>query len=670
MAQSSDIESQEQDENTLEKSLLRLKKCKIDKLNIKINAKSFNPRGAGNAKLGSRLFSAILAQFNRFILDTWGWELLGLALSISCQISIGIILYHYDGRLNPSWLHGLTLNSIVSTLVAIAKTSLLSAMASAMGQCKWLWLRKQKKQCLHDFEKLDSASRGPWGCFMLLVDLKIRHFALLGALVTILSLALDPFIQQLLAFPVRFTYKSSKDTGIPVPHTFHDMPDFYDDPNLPSLDLQNTVMCSLFGWGKEISYSLPCPSGDCTWEPFTSLELCSQCLDVTPTVRANTNCERIPAWSNHTTVYPTAGLGAGAVESDTDTDTCKTRFPSAPGVEFRGMSSGAAYYYKNGSELPSPKEPIRPIFTAAYLNIDDLPHTESLGVLNDLPKDVRPFTFLHLPGTFANMSNPLVAVGMIDNIMRPKSQEFRALECSIDFCLKRKVPHVSNGTDKTSSSVMRSAKRKYTASGWGSTWSEELEVNETSPNPQYKTLDQQGYKIEVNDSDAMAIAVVIASAFSGEVDTKSVGNREPLISGSDSTTPLLLLQHAKDCPGLFKSMANVLTHYVRQKTSNPITYGKMAVAESYVLVRWRWLLFPLMLVVLSACFLVLTLLETRRQKTVLWKMSSLAPLYHDLDRVPADAPERISDMEKHAASTRVRLGWIGERGWQLLSIGR
>lgn len=52
-----------------------------------------------------------------------------------------------------------------------------------------------------DFEIFDNASRGPLGSFLLLIRSKGRALAALGAIITLFSLALDPFFQQVVDFP-------------------------------------------------------------------------------------------------------------------------------------------------------------------------------------------------------------------------------------------------------------------------------------------------------------------------------------------------------------------------------------------------------------------------------------------------------------------------------------
>jgi len=80
---------------------------------------------------------------------------------------------------------------------------MLFAVSECIGQAKWLLFRKQP-ETLIGFHNIDEASRGAWSAFLLVLPLRGRAvLASVGALVFVLSLAVDPFIQQVLSYPTR-----------------------------------------------------------------------------------------------------------------------------------------------------------------------------------------------------------------------------------------------------------------------------------------------------------------------------------------------------------------------------------------------------------------------------------------------------------------------------------
>ena len=79
---------------------------------------------------------------------------------------------------------------------------MLLAATESIGQAKWLLFRKQSRN-LADFKTIDEASRGPWGAFLLLYRFWDGRtiLASAGAFIVLASLAVDPFIQQVLSYP-------------------------------------------------------------------------------------------------------------------------------------------------------------------------------------------------------------------------------------------------------------------------------------------------------------------------------------------------------------------------------------------------------------------------------------------------------------------------------------
>ena len=127
----------------------------------------------------------------------WLFELASLVASISCLIAILILLLVYRDRTVPELSMGLTFNAVISVLITAANVAMLSAVGSAMGQIKWKWFRKRSS--LRNLDIFDEVSRGgPWGAVDFLMRIKWRSTAAGGSIVLLLSLAMDPFAQQLL----------------------------------------------------------------------------------------------------------------------------------------------------------------------------------------------------------------------------------------------------------------------------------------------------------------------------------------------------------------------------------------------------------------------------------------------------------------------------------------
>lgn len=105
---------------------------------------------------------------NLFV-DWWMGELLAILLSIMALFAIVLILRKYEGHSLPTLPHNMSLNFVVSTLATVSKSSLLLAVASALGQFKWLWMFSKQRR-LRDLQIFDEASRGPLGASKLLAS--------------------------------------------------------------------------------------------------------------------------------------------------------------------------------------------------------------------------------------------------------------------------------------------------------------------------------------------------------------------------------------------------------------------------------------------------------------------------------------------------------------------
>lgn len=116
--------------------------------------------------------------FTTFVIEWWVQELISWGFSAVCMMTIVGVLWHYDNKTLPQWKLGITLNVFISTFSNLARASLLLPTAEALGQLKWNWFRRESKTML-DFEIFDSASRGPWGAFVLLIRMRGRYVHIL-----------------------------------------------------------------------------------------------------------------------------------------------------------------------------------------------------------------------------------------------------------------------------------------------------------------------------------------------------------------------------------------------------------------------------------------------------------------------------------------------------------
>ena len=136
----------------------------------------------------------------------WIFEALSVLFSIACLAGMIVLLVTIDKQPYEQWRIvnvQLTPNTLLSILVTLAKMSLLVAVTEALGQLKWTYFQQRAHRVL-DLEIFDEATRGPWGALRLLWRVRVRALvASVGAIIVILSLASDPFTQQILTYRSR-----------------------------------------------------------------------------------------------------------------------------------------------------------------------------------------------------------------------------------------------------------------------------------------------------------------------------------------------------------------------------------------------------------------------------------------------------------------------------------
>lgn len=139
----------------------------------------------------------------------WWWEIGATLISVTCVSLIISLLFRANGTLLREWPFQIQPNSILAVLTTIMKTTLLVPIASCIGQLKWRHYALQPRP-LDQLQVIDDASRGPWGSIVVLLKLaghdKAGHFKAFilqgAAIISILALAIDPSVQQIIKLQV------------------------------------------------------------------------------------------------------------------------------------------------------------------------------------------------------------------------------------------------------------------------------------------------------------------------------------------------------------------------------------------------------------------------------------------------------------------------------------
>lgn len=227
------------------------------------------------------------------VFRNWWEELLAAALFIFAFSTLVALLCAYQGQPAPQWPLNFTFNTALSVLGAIFRAPALFIVAEGLGQLKWQWL-SAKHRPISDLTAYDDATRGPWGATKLLLTARWRDLlAFLGALLTVVSLAIDPFTQAVVSY---YPCTTILTTAYP---TMSQINSFFSDGMLgwsvPPWAEQ--AFDASFYNPASITPNFTCATESCKFgELYHSIGLCVTCGDVTHEVQ--TECTDDPENGN------------------------------------------------------------------------------------------------------------------------------------------------------------------------------------------------------------------------------------------------------------------------------------------------------------------------------------------------------------------------------------
>ncbi|KAI9894189.1 MAG: hypothetical protein M1814_004043 [Vezdaea aestivalis] len=215
----------------------------------------------------------------------WAWEITAALASVILLLALVGLLAAYD-NCPVSQLRGVTLNTYVAIFSTAGRTTLVFFIAEAIGQWKWLLYATGARPLL-DVERVDAASRGPWGATLLVWLGRKTSILPLGALTIILSLALDPFAQQLVQTEIRMTNSASLKAMIARAPRYSQEFDLGPSGPVPAfadadIPMKTAILEGLTRTEGDVlnQTTYECPGDNCTWTPFESLAVCNSCNDL------------------------------------------------------------------------------------------------------------------------------------------------------------------------------------------------------------------------------------------------------------------------------------------------------------------------------------------------------------------------------------------------------
>ncbi|KAI8945263.1 hypothetical protein F4801DRAFT_598146 [Xylaria longipes] len=549
----------------------------------------------------------------------WAWEYVALALSASAITTQIILLAYIDNLQLSHWRLPTSPTTVVSILAAISRASIGFTISSCLGQAKWNWLRKRPDSLLA-FDRFDDASRGPWGSFWLIIWVRAYHRVAIGAAVTILLLAFEPFFQAILsfdggtilsesAFEARISRNEILDAGtyynrhttsmvIPLPsNETITLEAYVYQPDLGMVSALNNGFYNI-SKAKEQTTSFVCPTANCTWNPFTTLAACGACNDIT----------------DHLKREKKEGINLGNIVYNIATLNTSWTINSLPDVNLTNVS-----WQKGITDSQLDK--------AAYMaatRLTNHQHTVS----------------------FKNLSNMITAVQVlkaaddyINGYVIWDDTSVIATECALYFC-----------TNAYSSSVKQGELyERIVASATFDKWNNYSVFPRVNNGERYNVYDLDRSNLELliplEDTQRFYLPENITRRFA--LTQHAVGSTVQFVNneffseqmvwpldgdGAYSTPPVVqALYQSTNLSATFNNAARSMTNWMRDISNTSPQIGTAQEWAIWIHVEWAYIAAPLATFVAGLAFCIYCIFETHKLGLEPWKTAAIATLTHSVD---------------------------------------
>lgn len=419
-------------------------------------------------------------------------------------------------------------------------------------------------------------------------------------------------------------------------YVFHDLP-VYLRQSLPAsasslpLPMRAAIYDSILSLGDmDSTLNIDCPTGNCAFEEIETLGFCSICNDVTAEI----------------TVNCTEGKAFDGVDED---KYCSYFLPGNLTIPVqRGIVDG---------DFRRPFDSSDQIIETTDMNVVVLPRFQSLW-----PRDFMPGQPDREPNTttFQGISNPLLAFGRVvfnkSDVPAPTiggKVNPRATECALSWCVQRLATGVRNGIIS-----------QNTTTTWLNTSTlDTADVYLTPAAGQNLSTGKDPRTYYVSAMRNLPLVKFLETTFTTNASFINLPgsdlgpNKSSALTvySSDVAQALYIIE---DLSGFMNNLADRMTDTLRNHYQDPALdiQGKVYVMETYISVRWPWLILPITLLFASCGLLVASILSTHGHRSTLWKNDSLATLFHGLE-----ASERTNnvvfkrEMKSLAEKTTVQL---------------
>lgn len=549
---------------------------------------------------------------------------------------------------------------------------MLFSISAAMGQAKWDWISEQPRP-LRDLELLDEASRGPLGSFEMLFHRTVLSITTLGSVATLLNLAVGPFVQQLIDMRIAPVPVASDQVWTPI----MSFPSRY--LNARSSDVIDAYNSGIWNDASIYSRWAQCPTGNCTWPAFNSLNWCvkTKPYNTSDLDHVKINCPVAYSEDSFSDIYQDFAMNG---VPKTNSTPCE--------IYIEDSSAPLAYpivFSLEGGRGPLVTNPagIKPSFRTTF----PLELIAPIRVSNGTPDG----------STNLGVPDPLLAMGYArfsSHEAEDSAMVLEALEQAVmSLCTVQYNLTVDQGKLIESVSYPdfgRFLNDTIAAGILGSNdtwcWAPSTALTPTFTGPAQQTSGGVSY---IFDTSTRAFCVGSRSSLSSDVAsrissvyTMSVlkGSSNGTVSYSDGgwnssedITKRLKSRSLANVVGVIAASLNHLYDADVSYSSERAT-GVAVTYETFVHVRWPWFVLPVMVETMGLVYFVVVAYGLKRRRSP-WKGSILAVFYHGFQhnefREDGGSLDMASGMKAAAERTSVILSEISSgRGAGLYTVKR
>lgn len=569
----------------------------------------------------------------------------------------------------------LTLNAVVSILATTSKVSLLFMVSNSISQLKWVWFlhRGTDVRPLSDAQVFDDASRGLLGSLIMLSNMKrIRNsMASIGAVITLLAVTYDPFLQQIISYEAVLKQQHKQDDQVLMHRAryFTAPISGIGDDYVSNTNTLRTLNAAY--WNEAFPWNPQCATRNCTWPTFETLAWHSKCYEDknwTFPDGCNVRLENLEAqpearsiFCSPTTRSPFVFPGTPQNESSVLAVNLSMSYTDAGGwVEWTvpnltvTFDSTMSFYDRIfGVDLLVPVN-----FTAPLMAFSAI----SLALQEDLSVAMNVTTCeldIFLDSYDLQMTNGIPNVTLLDSL-----QLIKQVNGTFD------VENVFNaGPEPGGPRLSLISSTAQADNAW------DVPNKTRADAAEYYQYVSYVYWREALIT-LLSVQLNSTSIFNFN-DTGSPSNltyddlEEVVLTNSNADSAFVWYNQGAE--HIMDKVAASMTQLMLDPTQNtngtePV-YGRESLPVTLIRVSWLWMIYPYALCLISIVFFTVTVLVSKKTGAPLWKSSINAFLYHGISfdsdiRLPVLTT--VPEMDAQAAVTRARLLPSGKEGRLML----